>query len=490
MKKFKFIIFALVGFLFLGVKSVNAANLGSIADEVAPDNRFIINAVAPTTPEEFDFYMNAHSNTTTVDYSSQNVHFMLDNCNSTYTTCDLVVTEQGLEDPLPLDELTRSVTMVWKPTNLLVKNRIDTYIETLTDIQGMGEWGPNEYYFDLTDMSIINYYVNANTNGFDTNIVNKTFGYSETLRNMFNNANMTYSIDFRAGTSYPFQTSAFGGLIFNYGGVIYGVADRIGIKFIEVIYVPSETELSDTALIAAASNRIEDYLPGSNITITAGEELNTVLNEFEEPMDFSELIDTTKTSNKTYLVNFESFSVPFLIVADSSKMTDPKFATNDINTNVSVSSEETSIPLDTVISVSELDEDSEEYQRLAQLIGAEKMKSYDLALFSGTKNSNITRLDNGKFLVSIPIPTELEGKTLIVYYVNAQNEKEAHEVTINNGFATFETDHFSTYSLTEKTEEEENPQTFDGIMSYIIIGMTSLIGLAGTLLYIKNKKLN
>lgn len=487
MKKFKLFAFALIGFLCIGVTSVNAADLEAISDIVAPNDIISMNSIAPTKPEEMDFYTNGYFAELNEDYKDQNIHVLLSDCDATFATCNLIVVEQGPEDPLPIETFTRLVTVDWEPTNSSIKTKIDGYINKLLDIQGMGQWGPNRYYFDITDMSLINYYISANTKGLDDSVVNRTISYSETLRNMFGGANMTYSLDLRAGTSYlPFSTSAFGGLLFNYEGIVYGFAEQVGIKFIEAIYVPSDTVLSDAALIAAANTRIKEYLPNSNITITAGDSLDTFLNEYYEQLDFSELIDTTKTTDKSYLVNFGSFSVPFVIVADSSKMTNPEFATSDLNTDVTISSEETSIPLDTIVSVSELDEEGEIYQELLRLIGADKMISYDLRLFSKAKNNNITKLDNGKFLVSIPVPSEFEGKTLIVYYVNAKNEKEAYEVTVKDGYASFETDHFSIYSLTEKVGEA-NPQTYDGITTYFILGMVSLIGLLGTGNYFKKR---
>jgi len=487
MKKIKLLMLTFVMFMMIGITNVKAADLEAIADTVAPNDTISMNAIAPTKPEEMDFYTNGYFVELNEDYKDQNIHVLLSDCDATFTTCDLVVVEQGLEDPLPIETFTRLVTVDWKPTNLSIKTKINGYINKLMDIQGMGEWGPNRYYFDITDMSLINYYLSANTKDLDNTVVNQTIGYSETLRNMFSGANMTYAIDFRAGTSYlPFSTSAFGGLLFNYGGVTYGFADQVGIKFIEAIYVPSDTVLSDAALIAAANTRIKEYLPNSNITITAGDALDTFLNENDMPLDFSQLIDTAKTTDKSYLVNFGSFSVPFVIVADSSKMTNPEFATNDLNTDVTISSEETSIPLDTVVSVSELDEEGEIYQELLRLIGADKMISYDLRLFSKAKNNNITKLDNGKFLVRIPVPSEFEGKTLIVYYVNTKNEKEAYEVTVKDGYASFETDHFSIYNLTEKVGEA-NPQTYDGITTYFILGIVSLISLSGASWYLRKR---
>ena len=113
---------------------------------------------------------------------------------------------------------------------------------------------------------------------------------------------------------------------------------------------------------------------------------------------------------------------------------------------------------------------------------------YDIKLYSSAKAEYITKLDNGKFEVKIPVSKKLEGKTLVVYYVDEDNNITEHEVNIKDGYAIFETDHFSIYTLAEKKINNENlensgkgeaipevPETFDGINSYALIGFVSLL---------------
>ena len=45
----------------------------------------------------------------------------------------------------------------------------------------------------------------------------------------------------------------------------------------------------------------------------------------------------------------------------------------------------------------------------------------------------------------------------MVYYVDSNNKIIEYEVTVENGFATFTTDHFSIYTLAEKKVVEETP---------------------------------
>ena len=83
-----------------------------------------------------------------------------------------------------------------------------------------------------------------------------------------------------------------------------------------------------------------------------------------------------------------------------------------------------------------------------------------------------------------PVPEKYEGKELIVYYVNTSNIVTPYDVTVKDGYATFETDHFSTYTLTTIA----NPATGDNVMLYFILLGVSVVGMLGLPVYIKTRK--
>lgn len=190
------------------------------------------------------------------------------------------------------------------------------------------------------------------------------------------------------------------------------------------------------------------------------------------------------------------FSPEFIVVKDSSKMIQPSVRTTDVSSNIQISTT-ANLPLDTTIQASKLTSGTE-YERIIKLLDVEENEMYDLKLFSSAKNEYIKKLDDGKFEVRIPIPEKFEGrdKDLIVYYVDENNEITPHEVTPENGYAIFETDHFSIYTLAEKKTTNEGavvpnikvPETFDGVTAYIILGITSIITLNGIYLYTKKNK--
>ena len=61
---------------------------------------------------------------------------------------------------------------------------------------------------------------------------------------------------------------------------------------------------------------------------------------------------------------------------------------------------------------------------------------------------------------------------------------------------TFETDKFSTYALaysdvaSSDVSNVKNPQTYDGIMGYVIVTLVALGGALGAVVYLKRNSLN
>lgn len=443
-------------------------------------------AVKPRSYNEFDAFVSyLHNDYYNGKYKSLGIYYGVE-CNDNiecyfYISKGLLYTKK-YED----------VIIKWAEPNTMIKKNIDSYIEKLAKIQGKSEYGYyNTYYFELTDLNLINYYVTSNTRELSSSDFCKITNYTEDVKKFFDNADLTYEIDTRAGVEYtPFNTRAFGNLIVSYNGLRYAAQESVGARTKEILYVPSDTEINDESLINAALKRLKEYMPNNKITITKGKALNTYLDDANQEIDFTEITDLTKTTDHTYTFNFGDFTVDFLIVADSSKMTVPVFAAKNLDKDITVTSKESSIPLDTMIIAKNLDKDSKEYQIIKKSINQNNLHSLDITLFSNVKNSKITKLENGIFEVTMPVPADLEGKNLAIYYVTDDGKVEEHEVTIKDGYATFQTNHFSIYTLAEKTNSIVNPKTGDNISLYIILSISSLIMLTvcSICLSYKNKR--
>lgn len=100
-------------------------------------------------------------------------------------------------------------------------------------------------------------------------------------------------------------------------------------------------------------------------------------------------------------------------------------------------------------------------------------------------------MENGKFTISVKVDEDMANK-YNAYKATYINDKGGVEEVIDanekDGYITFETSHLSTYSVlgyNATTTEVQNPQTYNGIMNYAFIGLLSIVGLAGTALYLK-----
>ena len=150
----------------------------------------------------------------------------------------------------------------------------------------------------------------------------------------------------------------------------------------------------------------------------------------------------------------------FVVIVDSDGMVNPQYRSSDVATDVTVSSGNNSIPLDTRINVDQLTSGAV-YEKIIKTLNVEDNLTFDISLYSCSLEKNITKLSNGKFEVNIPVGSNFKDKSLVVYYVDDKLGIQEFEVTVKDGYAIFETDHFSIYTLAEATviETEDNKVT-------------------------------
>lgn len=359
---------------------------------------------------------------------------------------------------------------------------VDSYFSKLNN-SSMFE--PSTYYY-VEDLSLINYYLTSDKSElWNPGAPGRALKYS-TLNNVTNGSNVTYYLDVRAGMQDEtlMYESAFGPMSIFYNGYSYGSKEE-GIYLKRVIYIPQDTENTKEAFVEAAQKRINDYLGNSSVVVSYGGLLSS-LPEFSEDPDYPITSDgnyyNIKIGSRTYKF--------YIIKGTDAQLVEPTYIGLDLNSKIEITSEDSSIPLDTSLTVNNVEDSS-----IKNIIGTDNYKSYDISLYSDAKNSKIEKLEDGKFLVKIPVPTELNGKDLIVYYITIEGTTEEHEVTVKDGYASFETNHFSTYVLAEKVTnevveiDEENPNTYDGIITWVILGLISIGGIVGTAIYRKKQSI-
>lgn len=137
-------------------------------------------------------------------------------------------------------------------------------------------------------------------------------------------------------------------------------------------------------------------------------------------------------------------------------------SSEDTDTGIKLDTTDTQLP-DTAELVVDKITEGETYSTVTITLNdtVSKFYIYDISL----KNGGVAFQPNGNVKISMPIPDDIDVSKLVIYRVSENGEKTEYKATVetigNIKYATFETDHFSTYVLAEKkTEEEpENTQT-------------------------------
>lgn len=377
-------------------------------------------------------------------------------CDDTFTTCTFV---DG---------------MAFKAyTNIKITYEYDKDIAAIAQkVVDEGLIDNNE--FEATDVELLNYYM------YGGSLAN----YTSSFKNQLSNYNFVSEIDQRGGAAGPFNTAAIGFYRATYNGTIYAIKDFIEINAPHVIYIPDNA----TDKVKAVENRLKDIFgedASKFIVSESTETINELLEAWGEQtvgeLGEETYIILTVNNPDSYMDDMEIY---FATIKDSSKINNTtSFKSSDLITNVSVEADG-DIPLDTIVGVNHITS-GDEYDKIIKVLSVEDGEVFDISLNSIAQKRNITKLDNGKFLVKIPVPSKYEGKTLIVYYVDEENNITPYDITVSDGYASFETDHFSTYTLTTTIA---NPATGDKIIQYIILLGVSTIGLIGLPIYAKNRK--
>ena len=121
-------------------------------------------------------------------------------------------------------------------------------------------------------------------------------------------------------------------------------------------------------------------------------------------------------------------------------------------TDIKLEADTTVVPKDTVIETTKIE--NEESLKIV----IESMKdvsnnfvTYDISL----KSKGVKIQPNGKVKIKIPIPSEFDKKEISVYRILEDGTKIKYDTTIEDGYVTFETDHFSLYVLAQNNAKAE-----------------------------------
>lgn len=368
-------------------------------------------------------------------------------------------------------------------TDKNVKSKVDKYAKrfnfSLDNIE--------KELFLMDDLETINYKYMESIYGDSLLLFNSIINYSSEFQKMMDNNNITAQLDARAGWADMFSSGGFGFLDLLYDGVIYGYAELAGVKQLNVIYVPDDTNNTREDYINAALERINKYIPDAKVKI----EYEGLINDLDfnnEAIDLKDFVDVSKTLGEYYKLYINDNEYYYFIVKDSSKMKTPLVTSVDASTDISISTDSSEVPLDTKVKALYIDVNSKEYKEFLETINLNDGIVIDLKMFSGSVNKYISKIKNSKFKVYVPLTEELKNKNLVAFYVKESGEVEEHEIKIDGDYLVFETDHFSTYVIGEvetldNVVHEENPQTYDNILNWVSLSLASVVLIGGIVLY-------
>ncbi|MCI8575866.1 MAG: hypothetical protein HFI09_05285 [Bacilli bacterium] len=473
--------------------------------EIVANGVFEVNAVAPKNESELDAFVSAHF---MKKYDIDNFFGSLNFCNEDYSNCVLDLNWYTSEESYSEAHV---VDVLWKSADSNVKNMVDTYAKKLEDLRDpkKDEYGNlKNLDFTLSDLNLVNYYSHIQNQSM--NGLNSIIRYVDGIQKLFDYSNLSYALDIRAGDKQPLREYGFGHLTISYQDVVYALVESVGVWQNGVIYIPDDTENTSDAYIAAAKKRIDAYLGNHDAKIEVVSKLEDFvlkdagIGEDGQPVDmeadFSALGDVSKMGDYVYQITIGNITKPVVMIRDSSKIVEkPVLETKDLDTNITISTDSSLVPLDTVVKVQEIKKGMESFQVIQNVLkfkAADNVQIYDLKLYSETAKDFIKSISDGKFEVRIPVRESLKGKTLYAYYVRDNGKVEEYPVTLKDGMATFLTSHFSVYTISEKLDVdlaedflvEDVPKTYDSILSYVVLGIFGLLGILAT--FKLNKKIN
>ena len=364
-----------------------------------------------------------------------------------FSTCEIVYAENtGKEEK-------HTVNVSWNYDDK-TKATVDAILENLPKGEDLGGGYYMPYVFKVNDLEIINYWLTCNE---DTDNINALISYSDEFKKYIGYKN--FLVDIRMGDGDYFYTFAGGIADFKYDGTIYA-AKHMEVQADHILYVPSNTANTPEAVLDAAKKRINEYVGEGKVKL---EYVNTVFGMLDEehfantgnhldPDDELYLgVDDITADDYCYKATINDIEYYLVIKRDDAKIATPLYQNVDINSNIAVSILDASVPLDTKLEVKKLTE-GDEYDKIIKTLDVKESETFDIKLHSVSLDGYIAKSENDTFKVTLPIPSNFEGKDLEVYYVDADGEIEPHTVVLSDDkkYVTFTTNHFSIYTLAEK----------------------------------------
>lgn len=391
-------------------------------------------------------------------------------------------------------------TMYIAATNAEYKQVTFKYVYNATtakDIASLASKLATRKTFELKDLELVNYWINGGS----------PINYSDDYKSLVGYKN--FYLDIKAGSDDILETASLGSAYYIENGTIYKALE-LSVENKNVLYVPNSTD--NSKITEALQARIDKYVGNGKVTILKNT-AKTVSQYASEKIDYynaatwmtptekaeyiakENAFKALSADNVIYIAKIGSKEYNFIVAKDDAKMYTPIMKTSDYKTNITISAEDGRIPLDTMIKVTELSSGAE-YDKILKALNITESEMFDLKLFSTSTNKYVTKLDDGTFEVRIPLSANYQDKDIAAYYVDDNGKITEYKITKDGNFAVFNTDHFSIYTLAERsrvtvpttsTVRTSNPETGDSIMLNIVIVAVSIISIMGCVVFVSKK---
>lgn len=288
------------------------------------------------------------------------------------------------------------------------------------------------------------------------------------------------------GSYFLSQRDSYVGIFKN--NVLYNVISVGRHNFIPAINIPNtinDNEVNDY-VIEQIEKYYKDLFEINDISITDIKKGATINDE------------EITNGYTIYFNNSESDYV--IVIVKREEPTD--INSKDTTTNIKLETDTSVVPEDTKLVVEKITT-GESYNTVVATLGdtIDKFVLYDITL----KSNGVEVQPNGKVKISIPIPDGFNKEKLVVYRINEDGTKVKYDVKIEiiegKEYATFETDHFSLYTLaldneTTNTSDnsndnntlDETPKTGNIDISLYYISAIIVVALAGMVIVKKKNK--
>lgn len=209
--------------------------------------------------------------------------------------------------------------------------------------------------------------------------------------------------------------------------------------------------------------------PGSGtMTIQSGKlEVNNGI-QFNYLKNSDSMIYTDKNSNRLYVAEYEEGEETVKTICNTKEYSEEsivkhiifrvanKVKEEDSTTGIKLEATETQLPANTKATIEEVTTGNT-FNTVKTVLKdfTNKMKIFEITL----KSNDVEIQPNGKIKISIPIPEGFDTSKLMIYRIEENGTKTEYTVTVNGNYATFETDHFSTYALAEVKQEDTTVNT-------------------------------